>query len=81
MFNIHGPTVPFTLKTCSGVAETAGRRAVGYIIEPVDGRLSIPLPTLLECNMISDNRDEIPTLAGAASHRHLKSMVHEISCC
>ncbi|KAL1259106.1 hypothetical protein QQF64_009683 [Cirrhinus molitorella] len=78
MFNIQGPTVPFTLKTCSGVTETAGRRAVGYTIEPVDGTLSLFLPTLLECNMIPGNKDEIPTPAVAAFHRHLRSIAHEM---
>lgn len=78
MFNIQGPTVPFTLKTCSGVTETAGRRAVAYTIEPVDGTLSLSLPTLLECNMIPENKDEIPTPAVVACHRHLRPIAYEI---
>ncbi len=75
MFNIQGLTVPFMLETCSGVTETAGRRAVGYTIEPVDGTLSLSLPTLLECNMIPDNKDEIPTPAVAACHVTLSPLL------
>lgn len=50
MFNIQGPAAPYTLTTCAGVAETAGRRAHGYIVESADGKMSWPLPTLIECN-------------------------------
>lgn len=45
-FSIEGTTAPYTLKTCSGVAETSGRRAAGFTIESADGKTSIPLPTL-----------------------------------
>ena len=46
---------PYTLKTCAGVAEMSGRRACGYAIESVDGEISFPLPTLIECNAIPSN--------------------------
>ncbi|KAI3352172.1 hypothetical protein L3Q82_020980 [Scortum barcoo] len=78
MFNINGPTLPYTLRTCSEVGETAGRRATGYVIESVDGATSLPLPMLLECNMIPNNRDEIPTPVAAHGHRHLRSIAQEI---
>lgn len=63
MFSRNGPTFPYTLKTCSGVGEAAGRRATGYAIESAVGAISLSLPTLLESNMIPKNRDEIPTPA------------------
>ena len=78
MFGIDGPMSPYTLKTCSGVAETAGRWATGYIVESADGAISFPLPTLLECNMIPNNRNEIPTPAVAQSHYHLRKIATEI---
>lgn len=53
--------VPYTLKTCTGVSETAGRRASNFIIESADGQSSLHLPTLTECNTLPDNCSEIPT--------------------
>lgn len=77
MLKINSPTLPYTLRTCSGMGETAGRRATGYVIESADGAIKFSLPTLLECNLIPDNRDEIPTSAATYGHRHLRSIAHE----
>lgn len=71
MFQVHSTAAPYTLQTCSGIGLTAGRRASGYVIESIDGALAIPLPTLIECNMIPNKREEIPTAAAASGHRHL----------
>lgn len=49
-------------------------KANGSIIEGMDGKVSMPLPTLTECNQIPDNRKEIPTPEAAAHHPHLKSV-------
>ncbi|KAJ8365140.1 hypothetical protein SKAU_G00139710 [Synaphobranchus kaupii] len=78
MFGIQGITTPYTLKTCAGTTETAGRRAYGYIIESVDGKTSIPLPTLIECNQVPNNRSEIPTPEAALNHSHLRSITDQI---
>ena len=77
-FNVQGPTSPYSLRTCSGVTETMGRRASGYQIESVDGKVSLPLPSLVECNDIPNNRSEIPTPSAASNHPHLKSVAHLI---
>ena len=77
-FHINSNASPYSLKTCAGVIETAGRRADGYQIEPVNGGVSLTLPTLIECNEIPDNRSEIPTPEAARHHPHLKSIAHEI---
>lgn len=55
-----------------------GRRAHGFVIEGVDGKVSMPLPTLTECNQIPDNRSEIPTPEAAAAHPHLSHIVTQI---
>ncbi|KAK5847425.1 hypothetical protein PBY51_016551 [Eleginops maclovinus] len=60
------------MKTCSGITNTSGRRVNGFIIEGMDGKAPMPLPTLTECNQIPDNRREIPTPEAAAHHPHLK---------
>lgn len=78
IFKVHSNPTPYTLQTCSGTGLTAGRRAFGYIIESIDGTLVTPLPTLIECNMIPNKREEIPTPAAANAHRHLASIAHEV---
>ncbi|XP_057696128.1 uncharacterized protein LOC130918450 isoform X1 [Corythoichthys intestinalis] len=78
IFNDQSPSAPYSLKTCAGVKETAGRRASGYIIESLDGTVNIPLPSLIECDDIPNNRNEIPTPNMALHHPHLKSIAHLI---
>ncbi|XP_026036546.1 uncharacterized protein LOC113029762 [Astatotilapia calliptera] len=78
MFNVHGEAFPYTMKTCSGTTNKTGRRAHGFVIEGVDGKVSIPLPTLTECNQIPDNRSEIPTPEAAAAHHHLAHIAAQI---
>lgn len=76
---IEGTTAPYTLKTCSGVAETTGKRGTAFIIESADVKTSLPLPTWIECSIVPNNRGEIPTPATAHNHNHLKAIAHEIS--
>nr|XP_020483745.2 uncharacterized protein LOC109978925 [Labrus bergylta] len=78
MFDIVDDTSPYTLRTCAGVSETAGRRARGFIVESADERTSLTLPTLIECDQLPDNRAEIPTPGAARYHSHLKSLATEI---
>lgn len=78
VFKISGCSYSYTLKTCAGCTETAGRRASGYTVEPVDKNVSIPLPTLLECNQIPNIRAEIPTPDTACHHPHLKRITDKI---
>ena len=60
-FGINGAGSRYTLKTCSGVMETAGRRANNFIVEFLDGNTHILLPSLIECDMLPDDRSEIPS--------------------
>ncbi|XP_034053860.1 uncharacterized protein LOC117533931 [Gymnodraco acuticeps] len=78
MFSDQSPSAPYTLRTCAGVKESAGRRASGYEVESLDGTVHIPLPSLIECNDIPNNRNEIPTPDVALNHAHLKSVAHLI---
>ncbi|XP_023812156.1 uncharacterized protein LOC111947642 [Oryzias latipes] len=78
LFNDRGPSSPYSLKTCAGTKEIMGRRATGYVVAAVDGSVHIPLPTLIECKNIPNDRDEIPTPSAAMHHNHLKSVAHLI---
>ncbi|XP_021180355.2 uncharacterized protein LOC110369531 [Fundulus heteroclitus] len=78
MFEVSGNAAPYTLQTCSGIGLTSGRRALGYMIESIDGSLAMPLPMLIECNMIPNKREEIPTPSAASAHSHLKGLAHKI---
>lgn len=71
-FDITGPSVPYILTTCAGVINMTGRRAHGYVVEPLAGEISIPLPTLIECNNVPNNRAEIPTPEVAYHHPHMR---------
>ncbi|XP_033991975.1 uncharacterized protein LOC117487461 [Trematomus bernacchii] len=78
VFKITGPSFPYTLKTCAGLTQTTGRRASGFTVESADKKLSFPLPTLLECNQVPNNRSEVPTPNAAHHHAHLKCIADEI---
>ncbi|CAE1295029.1 unnamed protein product [Acanthosepion pharaonis] len=78
LFSDCGPTSSYSLRTCAGIIEMVGRRAYGYRIESIDGRTSLPLPTLIECADVPDNRSEIPTPEAALHHKHLASIATEI---
>lgn len=78
MFNVHGEAFSYTMKTCSGTTNKTDRRAHGFVIEGVDRKVSIPLPTLTEYNQIPDNRSEIPTPEAAAAHHHLAHTAAQI---
>lgn len=76
-FAIKGNGMPYTLKTCSGVMETVSRCASNFV-ESFDGKTQISLPTLIECDMLPDDRSEIPSPEIARLHPHLKAVADEI---
>lgn len=61
LFGITGDSSLYTLKTCSGIKEKAGKKASNFIVASLDGKTNVALPPLLECNMMPDDRSEIPT--------------------
>lgn len=77
-FGIKDAGLTYTLKTCSGVVETNGRRASNFMVESLDGNTHIPLPTLIECDMLPDDRSEIPSPEVARHHPHLKHLADKI---
>ncbi|XP_041926339.1 uncharacterized protein LOC121690066 isoform X1 [Alosa sapidissima] len=77
-FDIHTKSYPYQLKTCSGVVETSGRRASDFFVESLNGKVTIPLPPLTECNDLPDNRSEIPTPNAALHQPHLSKVAEHI---
>ncbi|KAL0151744.1 hypothetical protein M9458_052970 [Cirrhinus mrigala] len=77
-FGLYEKASPYTLKTCAGVMETSGRRATNFVVESFDGKIKIKLPTLIECEMIPDDRAEIPTPEIARYFLHLRHVADKI---
>ncbi|XP_076849002.1 uncharacterized protein LOC143497110 [Brachyhypopomus gauderio] len=78
LFDIRGESFPYMLKTCSGTMEVTGRRASNLTIEAIDGKTQVMLPTLIECDMLPDDRSEIPTPEVAQYYSHLSSIADKI---
>lgn len=78
LFNVTTSSDPFTLKTCSEVIKTEGRRATNFMIESMDGKIQLPLPNLIECDIIPDDPREIPSPVVAHHHPHLQRVADRI---
>ena len=74
LFEIQSSLSPYVMRTCAGITEMTGRKAVGFQIEALDTGECFDLPPLIECNEIMTNRAEIPTPEVALSHTHLKTV-------
>lgn len=61
LFDIKAARSTYTMKTFAGVSETTGRKAHNFVVSSLDRQTHIPLPPLLECNALPDDRSEIPT--------------------
>lgn len=77
-FSIQGTTSAYMLKTCAGTKEAAGRRVYGYTVKSVDRKVNMALPTLVECNSVPNNQEEIPTPEVALYQKHLRSIADKI---
>ncbi|RXN28208.1 hypothetical protein ROHU_019410 [Labeo rohita] len=62
----------------SKVEVVEGRSVTNFIIEPKNGKLQIQLPTLIECDMIPDDRKEIPSPEVVRHHPHLQVLADKI---
>ncbi|XP_063758693.1 uncharacterized protein LOC134877201 [Eleginops maclovinus] len=79
LFRVKTSSAPYTLKTCAGKLETSGRRATNFVIESMDGKVKLALPPLIECDMVPDDRTEIPSPEDAHYHPHLRSVAGKIT--
>lgn len=75
----QGLEIQYTLLSCSGTHLIPGRRASTYTIESLDGQTVFHLPTLIECNKIPDNKDEIPKAEVARCYLHLQDLAQLMS--
>lgn len=78
VFKIQGTAEPYVLKACAGFISTIGA-LIASIVESLSGNISIPLRTLIKCNHMPDNRDEIPTPEAATNHYHMRVIAAEFS--
>ncbi|CAG2256000.1 unnamed protein product [Mytilus edulis] len=76
-FGIEAESRQYSLSSCSGKVMMNGRRASGFVVQSLDGQI-LELPTLIECDMIPNNRNEIPTCDVAAYYQHLASIAQFI---
>ena len=77
-FDVPMTETHYTLKSCGGKVSMKGRRASGFEVQSVDTHERLELPILTECEMIPDNRNEIPTPEVARSHPHLCNIADRI---
>ena len=78
LFDVEGKPFPYRLRTCSGLVETSGRRAEGFQVESLDGKVVITLPSLIECSEIPNNRSEIPTPCAVLQQPHLQHIAKHL---
>jgi hypothetical protein len=76
LLGIKGENYGFVLKTCSGSVNMSGRRAKHCVVESLDGSVRYALPTLIECDQIPDDKNEICTPDEARCHEHLVNVAN-----
>ena len=64
--------------SCSGRSTCSGRRAHDFVIESIDGSYQLNIPTIIECDDIPNNRQEIPTPEVANAYPHLSEIASEL---
>ncbi|CAG2199879.1 unnamed protein product [Mytilus edulis] len=78
MLAVEGDETEYTLVSCSGKVRTTGRRTNGLVVESIDRAVQLDMPTVIECENLPDNRNEIPTPEVAESFYHLQDIAHHI---
>ncbi|XP_039534522.1 uncharacterized protein LOC120483523 [Pimephales promelas] len=78
LFDVESKPFSYHLRTCSGTQETSGKKAEGFQIESLDGKVLISLPPLIECHEIVNNRSEIPTPCAVLHQPHLRHIAKDI---
>lgn len=68
----------YVLSSCAGRFTASGRKSHSYVIESLDSTCKLDLPSIIECNDIPKNRDEIPFPAIARQYSHLQEIAQFI---
>lgn len=76
-FGEHSAEIEYTLASCGGRVVKSGRVSGGFVVEGINGSEKIELSTLIECNDIPNNIEEIPTPEVCEQYSHL----NQISTC
>ena len=77
-FRVHSEPMNYNLNTCSGKMIMNGRRSSGFVVESLGGEEYLNIPSLIECDLIPNNRHEIPTQNIAKNFEHLVDIAHMI---
>ncbi|XP_062566124.1 uncharacterized protein LOC134228483 [Saccostrea cucullata] len=64
----------FTLTSCAGRVQKSGRRISNLMVATMDGSVVMEMPTITECDEISNEKHEIPTFEVIKHHAHLKDL-------
>ncbi|XP_052810470.1 uncharacterized protein LOC128238519 [Mya arenaria] len=78
LLNITGKSVEYTMSSCNGISVKSGRELDNLVVESIDRSVQFDLPTVIECQDIPSNRNEIPIPSVAANHPHLSDIAHLI---
>lgn len=78
LLGINGQETEYILTSCSGKIRTAGRKVNNLIIESLDQNVQLNLPTVIECNNLPENRNEIPTPEVGQNYLHLQDIAYLI---
>ena len=77
-FGVEDLVIQYELNSCSGRFTQTGRRTTKFIISSLNGKSSIRLPPLIECDNIPNNLDDIPISEVARSYKHMRH-IEEVS--
>ena len=75
---VVGEAVTYKMKSCAGEKYITGRSTTSLSVKSRDGRVTIRLPHVRECNNIPDNYSEIPVPEIAQAYEHLTPIVDQV---
>ncbi|KAL5020965.1 hypothetical protein ScPMuIL_000120, partial [Solemya velum] len=78
-FDIQSQPENYNMSSCGGKIIMSGRRGTGFCVEALDGNTVLHLPTVIECDEIPNNREEIPTPEVAMQYSHLQPIADKMA--
>ena len=68
--------IDYVLSSCAGKTVRQGRHATNYILQSFDKTHTINCPSLIECNNIPNEPQEIATPSVVRNYKHLRDLEH-----